>query len=139
MNAPQGKLRRRNLIVDFHGASKPAGLERTYPNVLNREAVQGLEYNKFSINCTPEHAAHIPFIRMLAGAMDYTPGGLTNVNEKDFRVVFDRPMTQGTRCQQLALFTMFYAPLEMLTDAPTAYQKEPIILHYLAIYAFNLG
>jgi len=123
---------KRKLIVDFHGASKPAGLERTYPNVLNREAVQGLEYNKFSRNCTPEHAAHIPFIRMLAGAMDYTPGGLTNVNANDFRVVNDRPMTQGTRCQQLAMFTIFYAPLEMLTDAPTAYQREPIILHYLA-------
>jgi alpha-glucosidase len=123
---------KRKLIVDFHGASKPAGLERTYPNVLNREAVQGLEYDKFSKSCTPDHAAHIPFIRMLAGAMDYTPGGLTNVNQNDFRVVNDRPMTQGTRCQQLAMFTMFYAPLEMLTDAPTAYQKEPVILNYLA-------
>ena len=64
--------------------------------------------------------------------MDYTPGGLYNVNEKDFRVVSERPMTQGTRCQQLAMFTLFYAPLEMLSDAPTAYEKEPDILKYLA-------
>jgi alpha-glucosidase len=123
---------KRKMIVDFHGACKPAGLERSYPNVLNREAVQGLEYNKFSRSCTPEHAAHIPFIRMLAGGMDYTPGGLYNANEKDFRIINDRPMTQGTRCQQLALFTMFYSPLEMLSDAPTAYQKEPLILHYVS-------
>jgi len=123
---------KRKMIVDFHGACKPAGLERSYPNVLNREAVQGLEYNKFSNRCTPEHAAHIPFIRMLAGAMDYTPGGLTNVNEKDFRIINNRPMTQGTRCQQLAIFTMFYSPLEMLSDAPTAYKKEPLILKYIS-------
>ncbi|MEP7109163.1 MAG: glycoside hydrolase family 97 protein [Ferruginibacter sp.] len=123
---------KRKMLVNFHGAFKPTGLERTYPNVINREAVQGLEYDKFSNKCTPEHAAHIPFIRMLAGPMDYTPGGLNNVNEKDFRIVMERPVTQGTRCQQLAMFTIFYAPLEMLSDAPTAYQKEPDILHYLA-------
>jgi alpha-glucosidase len=123
---------KRKMIVNFHGAFKPTGLERTYPNVINREAVQGLEYNKFSNKCTPEHLAHIPFIRMVAGPMDYTPGGLYNVNANDFRVLNERPMTQGTRCQQLALFTMLYAPLEMLSDAPTAYEKEPEILKYLA-------
>jgi alpha-glucosidase len=123
---------KRKMIVNFHGAFKPTGLERTYPNIINREAVQGLEYNKFSIKCTPEHAAHIPFIRMLAGPMDYTPGGLFNSNENDFRIIMERPMTQGTRCQQLAMFILFYAPLEMLSDAPTAYEKDPNILHYLA-------
>jgi alpha-glucosidase len=123
---------KRKMIVNFHGAFKPTGLERTYPNIINREAVQGLEYNKFSVKCTPEHAAHIPFIRMLAGPMDYTPGGLFNSNEKDFRIIMERPMTQGTRCQQLAMFTLFYAPLEMLSDAPTAYERDPDILHYLA-------
>lgn len=123
---------KRKMLISYHGAFKPTGLERTYPNNITREAVQGLEYNKFSNQCTPEHLAHIPFLRMLAGPMDYTPGGLTNANEKDFRVVNERPMTQGTRCQQLALFTVLYAPLEMLSDAPTTYQKEPEILHYLA-------
>jgi alpha-glucosidase len=123
---------KRKMLVNFHGAFKPTGIERTYPNIINREAVQGLEYNKFTNQCTPDHAAHIPFIRMLAGSMDYTPGGLYNANEKDFRTVPEQPMTQGTRCQQLAMYTLFYAPLEMLSDAPTAYEKEPKILKYLA-------
>ena len=123
---------KRKMLVNFHGAFKPTGLQRTYPNIINREAVQGLEYNKFSDKSTPEHLAHIPFIRMLAGSMDYTPGGLTNANQTDFRVVNQRPMTQGTRCQQLALYTILYAPLEMLSDAPTAYEKEPEMLHYIA-------
>jgi alpha-glucosidase len=123
---------KRKMLVNFHGAYKPTGLERTYPNVINREAVLGLEYNKFSSKCTPENLAHIPYIRMLAGPMDYTPGGLTNANEKDFRIVNERPMTMGTRCQQLALYTILYAPLEMMADAPTAYEKEPLILKYIA-------
>jgi len=123
---------KRHLLVNFHGAYKPTGLERTYPNVINREAVQGLEYNKFSDQCTPEHAVTIPFIRMLAGPMDYTPGAMTNVNKADFRVIQSRPMSQGTRCQQLAMFTMYYAPLEMLADAPTAYEKEPDILKFIS-------
>jgi alpha-glucosidase len=123
---------KRKMLLNFHGAYKPTGLERTYPNIINREAVQGLEYNKFSAKCTPDHAAHIPFIRMLAGPMDYTPGGMYNTNEKDFRVVMERPMTQGTRCQQLAFYTILYAPLEMLSDAPTTYEKDPAILNFLA-------
>jgi alpha-glucosidase len=122
----------KKMLVNFHGAFKPTGMDRAYPNVINREAVQGLEYNKFSNKCTPDHLAHIPFIRMLAGSMDYTPGGLYNVNQADFRVVSSRPMTQGTRCNQLALFTILYAPLEMLSDAPTNYEREPQILHFLA-------
>ena len=123
---------KRKMLLNFHGAFKPTGLERAYPNIVNREAVQGLEYNKFSNACTPDHAAHIPFIRMLAGPMDYTPGGMYNANEKDFRVVSERPMTQGTRCQQLAFYTLLYAPLEMLSDAPTTYEKEPEILNFIA-------
>ncbi len=123
---------KRKMLVLFHGAYKPTGMERTYPNVINREAVQGLEYNKFSKLCTPEHAAHIPFIRMVAGPMDYTPGAMTNANDNDFRFIQARPMSQGTRCNQLALFSVLYAPLEMLADVPTAYENEPIILDYLS-------
>ncbi|TAF77667.1 MAG: glycoside hydrolase family 97 protein [Bacteroidetes bacterium] len=123
---------KRKMLVLYHGAYKPTGMERTYPNVINREAVQGLEYNKFTNSCTPENLAHIPFIRMVAGPMDYTPGAMTNANEGDFKSVQARPMSQGTRCNQLALFTVLYAPLEMLADAPTAYEKEPVILEYLS-------
>ncbi|MBC7888436.1 MAG: glycoside hydrolase family 97 protein [Ferruginibacter sp.] len=123
---------KRKMIVDFHAAFKPTGLERAYPNIVNYEAVQGLEWSKFSNVDILQQATILPFTRMLAGPMDYTPGGLYNANKEDYKMSFYRPMTQGTRCNQLAMFTMFYAPLEMLADAPTAYEKEPEILQYLA-------
>ncbi len=121
------------LLVNFHGAYKPAGLHRKYPNVINREAVRGLEYNKFNKQgTTPEHAVTIPFIRMMAGPMDYTPGAMTNAQKANFGMFFERPMSQGTRCQQLAMFVVYEAPLQMLSDAPTAYQAEPDILKFLS-------
>ncbi len=123
---------KRKMVVNFHAAYKPTGMERTYPNILNLEAVQGLEWSKFSDVDLVQQAVIIPFTRMIAGPMDYTPGGLYNANKEDFRVSFFRPMTQGTRCNQLAMFTMFYAPFQMLADAPTAYEREPDILNYLS-------
>ena len=123
---------KRKMIVDFHAAYKPTGMERTYPNIINFEAVQGLEWSKFSSVDLLQQAVIIPFTRMVAGPMDYTPGGLYNANKEDYKMNFFRPMTMGTRCNQLAMFTMFYAPFEMLADAPTAYEKEPEILTYLA-------
>lgn len=121
------------LLVNYHGAYKPSGLHRKYPNVINRESVRGLEYNKFSIphGTTPEYAVTIPFIRMAAGPMDYTPGAMTNAQQANFAVFFERPMSQGTRCQQLAMFVAYDAPLQMLADAPTAYKAEPKILEFL--------
>ena len=123
---------KRKMIVDFHAAYKPTGLERTYPNILNYEAVQGLEWNKFSDVDILTQATILPYTRSIAGPMDYTPGGMYNANKADYRKSFYRPMTQGTRCNQLAMFTMYYAPFQMLADAPTAYEKEPEILKYLA-------
>ncbi len=122
------------LLVNYHGAYKPAGLHRTWPNVVNREAVRGLEFNKFSKpdGTTPEHAATIPFIRMAAGPLDYTPGAMKNAQKENFGVFFEQPMSQGTRGQQLALFVVFEAPLQMLSDAPTAYLREPEILEFLS-------
>ena len=121
------------ILVNYHGAYKPSGLHRKYPNVINRESVRGLEYNKFSkpYGTTPEYAVTIPFIRMAAGPMDYTPGAMTNAQKANFGVFFERPMSQGTRCQQLAMYVVFEAPLQMLSDAPTAYLAEPVILDYL--------
>ena len=121
------------LLVNYHGAYKPSGLHRKYPNVINRESVRGLEYNKFSYpyGTTPEHAVTIPFIRMAAGPMDYTPGAMTNAQKANFGVFFERPMSQGTRCQQLAMFVVYEAPLQMLSDSPTAYKAEPEILEFL--------
>lgn len=121
------------ILVNYHGAYKPAGLHRKYPNVINRESVRGLEYNKFSrpYGTTPEYAVTIPFIRMAAGPMDYTPGAMTNAQKANFGVFFERPMSQGTRCQQLAMYIVYEAPLQMLSDAPTAYTAEPEILQFL--------
>ena len=127
------KAAEHKLLVNYHGAYKPAGLHRKYPNVINREAVRGLEYNKFSQphGTTPEHAVSIPFIRMAAGPLDYTPGAMTNAQQPNFGIFFERPMSQGTRCQQLAMFVIYEAPLQMLSDAPTAYRADPVILKYL--------
>ena len=123
---------KRKMIVDFHAAYKPTGLERTYPNILNYEAVQGLEWSKFSTVDILTQATIVPFTRMLAGPMDYTPGGMYNANKADYKMSFYRPMTMGTRCNQLAMFTMYYGPFQMLADAPTAYEAEPVILEYLS-------
>jgi alpha-glucosidase len=123
---------KRKMFINFHGAFKPTGMERTYPNVINREAVMGLEYNKFSDRSTPDHAVDIAFIRMLAGPLDYTPGGMTNASREDFRISKNRPMTQGTRCHQLAMFALYYSPLQMLSDSPEEYRKDPAILQYIA-------
>lgn len=121
------------LLVDFHGCSKPTGLHRTYPNLINYEAVRGLEYNKFSPEPeTPEHDLNIAFIRMLAGPMDYTPGAMENAVQGDFHTSRGNPMSHGTRCQQLGMYVVYFAPLQMLCDAPTQYEKYPDILEFLS-------
>jgi alpha-glucosidase len=121
----------RKLAVDFHGAFKPTGLRREYPNVLTREGVLGLEYNKWSKSVTPEHDLLIPFIRMLAGPMDFTPGAMRNATEKGFQPVFSEPMSQGTRCHQLAMYVVYESPLQMLSDSPSAYRREPEVMAFL--------
>ncbi|WP_397299684.1 glycoside hydrolase family 97 protein [Pedobacter sp. UC225_61] len=124
---------KRKMLVNYHGAYHPNGMERTYPNYINTEGVKGLEWNKFdTAGVGPDHDVTIPFIRMFAGAMDYTPGAMSNFNKTDWKQIFDRPMSQGTRCHQLAMYTVYYAPLQMLADAPTAYEKEPEFLKYLS-------
>ncbi|PWG79947.1 glycoside hydrolase family 97 protein [Pararcticibacter amylolyticus] len=124
---------KRKMLVNFHGAYHPTGTARTYPNQINVEGVKGLEWNKFdSLGVNPVHDVTLPFIRMFAGSMDYTPGAMQNYNRKDWRQVPDRPMSQGTRCHQLAMYIVYYAPLQMLSDAPTAYQKEPEYLKFLS-------
>ena len=112
---------RRHLLVDFHGAYKPAGLRRAYPNVVTREGVRGLEHVKWSSHPTPEHDVTLPFIRMLAGPMDYTPGAMLNATEEQFKPVFDRPMSLGTRVHQMAMYVVYESPLQMLADSPSHY------------------
>jgi alpha-glucosidase len=120
------------LLVDYHGCSKPTGLHRTYPNLINYEAVLGNEYNKFSAGTPPDHNVNIPFTRMLAGPLDYTPGAMTNSIQGDFRQSFTNPMSHGTRMHQIAMFVVYYSPLQMLCDAPTAYEPHPAILQFLS-------
>ncbi len=113
------------LLVDFHGMYKPTGIQRTFPNVVNFEGVKGLENVKWTANDdTPYYATCIPFIRMLAGPMDYTPGAMRNATKADFRPSNSMPVSQGTRCHQLGMYVVYEAPLQMMADSPTAYMKE---------------
>jgi alpha-glucosidase len=122
---------RRRLLVDFHGSYKPTGLSRTYPNVLTREGVRGLEWNKWSADITPNHNVTLPFTRMVAGAMDYTPGAMRNAARGNFQPIFNEPMSQGTRCHQLAMYVVYESPLQMLCDRPTNYLREPGVMEFL--------
>jgi len=123
---------KRRLLVDFHGAYKPTGLRRAYPNLITREGVRGLEWNKWSAHITPTHDVTLPFIRMVAGPMDYTPGAMLNATKDDFRGVFSTPMSQGTRCHQLAMYVVYESPLQMLADSPTHYSEQPECMEFLA-------
>jgi alpha-glucosidase len=114
-----------HLMVDFHGATQPWGIQRTYPNVLTYEAVLGLENNKAGRRDGPVNRVTFPFTRMLSGPMDYTPGGFDNVTREDFVARDKNPMVMGTRAQQLALFVVFDEPLAMVSDAPSAYANQP--------------
>jgi alpha-glucosidase len=114
-----------HLMVDFHGATQPWGIQRTYPNVLEYEAVLGLENNKAGRRDGPVNRATFPFTRMLSGPMDYTPGGFDNVTREEFVARDKSPMVTGTRSQQLALYVVFDEPLAMVSDAPSVYASEP--------------
>lgn len=114
------------LTLDLHGFYKPTGLNRTYPNVINFESVFGMEEVKWS-SVQKDMMAYdvmMPYIRMMAGPVDYTPGAMRNASKKNFRDVYYNPMSQGTRCHQLAAYVVHDSPLTMLADNPTVYRKE---------------
>ena len=123
-----------HLIMDYHGTHKPAGLQRTWPNVLNFEGVFGLENMKWSsseVNMM-EYDVTVPYIRMLAGPMDYTPGAMHNASQYCFQPIMSEPMSQGTRCHQLAEYVVFDSPLTMLCDSPSNYRKEQECTDFIA-------
>ena len=120
------------LFVDFHGMYKPTGINRTFPNAINFEGVFGMEELKWSNPDMPLYDVTMPFIRMMAGNVDYTQGAMRNAVKKDFRDIYSSPMSQGTRCHQLATYIVFDSPLVMLCDAPTAYRKEPECTRFIA-------
>ena len=124
---------KRHLLVDFHGSYKPTGLRRAYPNVITREGLKGMEQSKWCDLVNPEHDLILPFTRMVAGPMDYTPGAMKNANKNNFRPVFTEPMSSGTRCHQLGMYVVFESPLQMLSDNPTNYIKEPECMEFLSV------
>jgi len=125
---------RYQLLADFHGMYKPTGLQLTYPNVINFEGVFGLEQMKWEPEATDmvTYDVTIPFIRMVAGPMDYTQGAMKNAARGMYRPVYSDPMSQGTRCRQLAMYVVYNSPLNMLCDSPTEYLKEPASTDFIA-------
>ena len=122
------------LLLDFHGTYKPVGLSRTYPNVLNYEGVHGLEQMKWSPASVDQvtYDVIVPYIRMMAGPMDYTQGAMRNASRHNYRPVDHEPMSQGTRCRQLAQYVIFDSPLNMLCDSPSNYMREKECLEFIA-------
>lgn len=118
------KAAEHHLMVDYHGVFKPTGLQRTYPNVVGYEGVKGMENVKWANEDVPRYDVTIPFIRMMAGPMDYTSGAMRNSNKANFRAINNNPMSQGTRCHQLAMYVIFEVPIQMLSDNPTIYMRE---------------
>ncbi len=114
----------RKLLIDFHGCAKPTGLSRTYPNVINYEAVAGNEWNRLDQDkITVEHKVIVPFIRGIQGPMDFTPGGMRNIQSgHHLRKVL--PEVHGTRANESALFVIYNEPLKMMCDAPSVYNRE---------------
>ncbi len=119
------KAAEHHLVVDLHGAYKPTGLVRTYPNYLTQEGVLGAEYNKWSDRVTATHNVTLPFTRMLVGPMDYTPGGFRNVTRAAFKPQDKLPLVMTTRAHQLAMYVVYDSPLQMISDYPGAYRDEP--------------
>ncbi len=122
----------RQLLVDYHGSFKPTGMRRKYPNIMSYEGVKGLEYCKWSKDITPKHNATIPFIRMFNGPMDYTPGAMRNHHRPDNHPVFERPVSQGTRCHQVALFILYESGIQMFADSPSNYEREPETTEFIS-------
>lgn len=124
------------LMIDYHGCPKPTGMNRTWPNVINFEAVLGLEnakfrnaYKKFN---SVEYDLHIPYLRMVAGPMDYTQGAMRNANKKCFHPCNTAPMSLGTRCRQLAMYAIYFSPFAMLCDSPSLYEREAECTKFIA-------
>jgi alpha-glucosidase len=126
-----GECAKRKMLVDFHGAQRPASLTRTWPNLISAEGVRGMEWSKWSAETEPKHNVTLPFTRMFLGPMDYTPGAMLNAQKDMFAPIMKRPMALGTRCQQLAMYVVYESPLEMLSDSPSNYDREPESLEFL--------
>ena len=130
--AVANKAAGKKMVVNFHGAYKPSGLSRKYPNVLTREALIEFEYNGGTNWDNPEHHNLLPYIRMFTGPMDYIPATMRNSTKDNFRPIGDCPMGQGTRAHAMALFVILSSPMEMLPDSPSDYYREAECTDFLA-------
>jgi alpha-glucosidase len=119
------KAARHHLHIQFHGAYKPTGLSRTYPNEFTREGTLNYEVNKWDKRITPDHDLNICFTRLLAGATDYHLGGFRAVPDPLFRVQYTRPLMLGTRCHMLGMYVVLESALAMVCDYPAAYEGQP--------------
>jgi alpha-glucosidase len=119
------KAAQHHLHIQFHGAYKPTGLSRTYPNEFTREGTLNYEVNKWDKLITPDHDLNIVFTRMLAGPTDYHLGGFRAVPDSLFKVQYTRPLMLGTRCHMLAMYIILENPLGMVCDYPAAYEGQP--------------
>ncbi len=119
------------MVIDFHGAYQPDGLRRAYPNVLTREALIEFEYNGWSDYDSPDHHCMLPFIRNVAGPMDYIPGTMFNSTKKTFQKIEDIPVGQGTRAHSLAMAVIAESPMQMVPDAPSEYYREEECARFL--------
>ena len=130
------KAAEHHLLVNFHGAYKPTGWSRTYPNVITREGILGNEYTKWSERVTPDHCLTIPFTRGILGEMDFTPGGFRNTTKESFRWGGDKtnsPFVMGTRTFQLAMMIVYESALQVICDSPYNYRASPAGLDFLKI------
>jgi len=131
------KAAEKKMVLDYHGAYKPSGLNRKYPNFLTSEALIEFEYNGWTSSDNPEHHNLLPYIRMFTGPMDYIPGTLRNSTKDNFRPVGDYPMGQGTRAHSIALFVILSSPLVMLPDSPSDYYREKECTDFLSRLPFE--
>jgi alpha-glucosidase len=122
---------KRKMLVDFHGDQKPASMTRTWPNLISTEGVRGMEWSKWSAESEPKHNVTLPFTRMFLGPMDYTPGAMRNATKATFAPIHGQPMAMGTRCHQLGMYVVYESPLQMLSDSPSNYLREPEIMDFL--------
>ena len=129
---------RHHLLLDYHGY-RPTGIQKAWPNIVNFEGVKGLENSKWEprsgdgpLHNQPRYDVSIPYLRQLVGPLDYTPGAMNNATRAQFFGNNDHPMSQGTRAHQVAMYTIFDAPLQMLADSPSKYIKEQETTNFIS-------
>src|SRR5260370_33274165 len=119
------------MLDDLQCGEERVRRTRTWPNMISGEGVRGMEWSRWSAESEPKHNVPLPFTRMFLGPMDYTPGAMRNATRATFAPIHQQPMALGTRCHQLAMYVVFESPLQMLSDSPSNYLREPEAMEFL--------